>query len=265
MATVADRAVRAAETAARKTAEDSAYTIRRIGEAARQGMTESMDSTRNAVKVSAEESFRAGRQVFDAWALSAEVVLRASFDFQNAALEQGNQFLQQATTGNQAAFQQMLSGLRQAQQNALRVWQENVRSARQTGDEVQRASEELRRAASKVTDTATEAVKAGVSTVAEATAATAEAVAEPAAEAVEAAAEAAPEPAVEEERKVYKVVAREEGWAVELDGSERALSLHPTKDEAVDRGRELANGHIPSQLVLYRKDGSIQDSYTYDV
>lgn len=65
-------------------------------------------------------------------------------------------------------------------------------------------------------------------------------------------------------RLVFRVVAREDGWAVEHEGAERAVSLHPTKDEAVERARALANESKPSQLVILRKDGTIQDTFTYE-
>lgn len=65
-------------------------------------------------------------------------------------------------------------------------------------------------------------------------------------------------------RLVFRVAAREDGWAVEHAGAERAVSLHPTKDEAVERARALANESKPSQLVILRKDGTIQDTFTYE-
>lgn len=63
---------------------------------------------------------------------------------------------------------------------------------------------------------------------------------------------------------VYSVTAREDGWAVEKQGAERAVSVHPTKDEALERARALAAEHKPSELVVHRKDGSVQDTFVYD-
>jgi len=63
---------------------------------------------------------------------------------------------------------------------------------------------------------------------------------------------------------VYSVVAREEGWAVEKQGAERAVSLHATKDEALDAARAVAADHKPSELVIHRKDGSVQDTVVYE-
>ena len=63
-------------------------------------------------------------------------------------------------------------------------------------------------------------------------------------------------------RAVFTVEAREEGWAVVK--ADKAVSTHPNKDEAVERARGLANDGKPSQLVVLRKDGTVQDTFTYD-
>jgi poly(hydroxyalkanoate) granule-associated protein len=63
---------------------------------------------------------------------------------------------------------------------------------------------------------------------------------------------------------IYSVVAREEGWAVEKQGQERAVSLHPTKDEALEAARAAASEHRPSELVVHRKDGTVQDTLVYE-
>jgi poly(hydroxyalkanoate) granule-associated protein len=63
---------------------------------------------------------------------------------------------------------------------------------------------------------------------------------------------------------VYSVVAREDGWAVERKGAERAVSVHATKDEALERARALAAEHRPSELVVHRKDGTVQDTVSYE-
>ncbi len=62
---------------------------------------------------------------------------------------------------------------------------------------------------------------------------------------------------------VYLVKALDEGWAVLREGEDRPLSVHETKVEAVDAARELAKAQEPSKLVIYRKDGSVQDTNTY--
>jgi poly(hydroxyalkanoate) granule-associated protein len=63
-------------------------------------------------------------------------------------------------------------------------------------------------------------------------------------------------------RASFAVVARESGWAVEKDGGETAVV--DTKDEALKRAQLLARESAPSQLVVYRKDGTVQDTFTYD-
>lgn len=63
---------------------------------------------------------------------------------------------------------------------------------------------------------------------------------------------------------IYHVTRSGEQWAVELEGSSRASSLHSTKREAVSTARALASERRPSQLVIHRLDGSVQDSHTYD-
>lgn len=63
---------------------------------------------------------------------------------------------------------------------------------------------------------------------------------------------------------IYHVLRSGEQWAVELEGASRASSLHPTKREAVSTARTLASERRPSQLVIHRLDGSVQDSHTYD-
>jgi poly(hydroxyalkanoate) granule-associated protein len=62
----------------------------------------------------------------------------------------------------------------------------------------------------------------------------------------------------------YSVVPREEGWAVEKKGADRAVSLHPTKDEALESARAVAAEHRPSELVVHRKDGTVQDTVVYE-
>jgi poly(hydroxyalkanoate) granule-associated protein len=63
---------------------------------------------------------------------------------------------------------------------------------------------------------------------------------------------------------VYSVVAREDGWAVEKQGAERAVSVHATKDEALESARGVAGRNKPSELVVHRKDGTVQDTIAYD-
>ncbi|NBC16807.1 MAG: DUF2188 domain-containing protein [Bacteroidetes bacterium] len=64
-------------------------------------------------------------------------------------------------------------------------------------------------------------------------------------------------------RAVYEVVPHPDGWAVQKQGADRATSVHGTKKEAMEAGRTVAGDHEPSQLIVQRQDGSVQDSFTY--
>ena len=63
---------------------------------------------------------------------------------------------------------------------------------------------------------------------------------------------------------VFAVKAREDGWEVVQEGLDAPVAVHATKDEALEKGRELASEQAPSQLVVYRKDGTIQDTIEYE-
>lgn len=62
----------------------------------------------------------------------------------------------------------------------------------------------------------------------------------------------------------YYVMAREDGWMVGKEGTDDAVAVEPNKERALERARELAHNQAPSRLHVYRKDGSIQDTFTYD-
>lgn len=65
-------------------------------------------------------------------------------------------------------------------------------------------------------------------------------------------------------RTVYHVVTADEGWKVELEGTDKPLSTHGTKEEALDAARTVAQKKLPSQIVVHRMDGTIQTNYSYD-
>lgn len=65
-------------------------------------------------------------------------------------------------------------------------------------------------------------------------------------------------------RPVYALRAREDGWEVILDGADAPVAVFATKDEALEKAREVASEQAPSQLVVYKKDGSIQDTIDYE-
>jgi uncharacterized protein YjbJ (UPF0337 family) len=53
------------------------------------------------------------------------------------------------------------------------------------------------------------------------------------------------------------------GWKVQVEGSRRATSVHKTKGEAVANAKELARSHQPSQLLVYKQNGTVQTEQTY--
>jgi uncharacterized protein YdaT len=63
--------------------------------------------------------------------------------------------------------------------------------------------------------------------------------------------------------KVYHVVpTRNDRWRVEGEKAQRASSWHDNKDQAIERGRELAKSR-KGQLIIHKEDGTFQTEYTY--
>jgi hypothetical protein len=61
-------------------------------------------------------------------------------------------------------------------------------------------------------------------------------------------------------RKTYIIKANDEGgWDVWAEESDKALSVYRTKSEAVERAAELARKQEPSQVIIYKKDGDLQE------
>lgn len=58
------------------------------------------------------------------------------------------------------------------------------------------------------------------------------------------------------------IVPHENGWAIEKEQSERASRIMPTKEKAVEIGREMAKTQRV-ELVIHKKDGTIQDKDSY--
>lgn len=66
------------------------------------------------------------------------------------------------------------------------------------------------------------------------------------------------------DRTTYTVTARKDGsWEVRTEGASRASSVHDSKEEAVARAKKLAGDRRPSQLLVYKKDGTVQTEQTY--
>lgn len=62
--------------------------------------------------------------------------------------------------------------------------------------------------------------------------------------------------------KPVHVVPHEDGWAVRREGSDRASSVHATKDEALEQGRDTARREN-TELVIHGRDGRIQDKDSF--
>ena len=63
-------------------------------------------------------------------------------------------------------------------------------------------------------------------------------------------------------RTRFVVAPADHGWIVEREGMGRD-STHPTKEGAVQRGTQLARERAPSELVIHRQDGSVQEVRNY--
>lgn len=66
------------------------------------------------------------------------------------------------------------------------------------------------------------------------------------------------------DRKRYHVTKRDDGWAVEAEGAERASVVEGRKTEAVDRARQIARNQAPSQVIIHKEDGTFQTEHTYE-
>ena len=66
------------------------------------------------------------------------------------------------------------------------------------------------------------------------------------------------------DRTTYTVTPRDGGkWSVQTQGASRATSVHDSKDEAVSNAKKLAGDRKPSQLLIYKQDGTVQTEQTY--
>lgn len=62
-------------------------------------------------------------------------------------------------------------------------------------------------------------------------------------------------------RKRYDVSPAGTSWKVTHLGS--TLSNHSIKQDAIDAGVKVARANVPSQLIIHRADGTIEDERTY--
>ncbi len=64
--------------------------------------------------------------------------------------------------------------------------------------------------------------------------------------------------------KKYHVTPHDKGWQVKGEKAQRANSLHVTKEEAVVTAKKLARKNNASQVIVHRKDGTIQNEFKYE-
>jgi Uncharacterized protein conserved in bacteria (DUF2188) len=66
-------------------------------------------------------------------------------------------------------------------------------------------------------------------------------------------------------RETFRVVAQPEGgWIVETGKAGQVSSVHRTKAEATRSARGLARANKPSQVLIYKRDGTVQTERTYE-
>ena len=65
-------------------------------------------------------------------------------------------------------------------------------------------------------------------------------------------------------RKVYHVTHDSGGgWNVQGEGNKTRSGHFDSKDEAIERGKELAKQGTLGQIKIHKKDGTIQTEHTY--
>ena len=66
------------------------------------------------------------------------------------------------------------------------------------------------------------------------------------------------------DRKIYHVKSdQSKGWKVKKQGADRASGHFDNKDDAVQRGKELAKSDGEGQIIIHKKDGTFQTEHTY--
>ncbi len=64
--------------------------------------------------------------------------------------------------------------------------------------------------------------------------------------------------------KTYRVLPKDGEWQVKALNASRASSRHPTKPEAIAKARQFGQRPGTVKVVIHRKDGTVQESRTYD-
>ncbi len=58
------------------------------------------------------------------------------------------------------------------------------------------------------------------------------------------------------------IVPHSDGWAVKIEGNDRATSVHDTQQQAIDAGRDRARRE-ESELLIHGRNGRIRDRDSY--
>ncbi|ELK48931.1 DUF2188 domain-containing protein [Halobacillus sp. ACCC02827] len=58
------------------------------------------------------------------------------------------------------------------------------------------------------------------------------------------------------------VLTHEDGWAVKAEGAEQPTQVFDTKEEAIQRAKEIAQNK-GTRAVIHMKDGTIQTQHDY--
>lgn len=64
-------------------------------------------------------------------------------------------------------------------------------------------------------------------------------------------------------RTVYHVLPDGESWSLHNVSSDQDLGVFDSKTEAVEKGRQIAHEHHPSQLVVHTADGKVEEESTF--
>jgi hypothetical protein len=91
--------------------------------------TDTVNKATQATRQIWTEGAAMNRQLFEAWEANTEAMLKATFELQNTAIQAGRTFMETGFTGNQAAYNQWIEAIQQAQKVAMEAWQVTRRAA----------------------------------------------------------------------------------------------------------------------------------------
>ena len=64
-------------------------------------------------------------------------------------------------------------------------------------------------------------------------------------------------------RTKYHISHKDDNWNVRREGADRPAKTFDNKSDAVDFGRDIAGKQDRGQLIIHKKDGTIQTEHTY--